>query len=123
MKTMKKSGSKFNTYSNIWTLSILTILFASLPEALVQFAYMQYINPSFIYDQIQTMTNMLTELNMMQNNEYIEKFIALYEDATIPASVQVVMQDIINNVFYLGLISIPVCRYETKKIKLINQKA
>ena len=45
MNALKKNCETGVIFSNVWTLTILSILFASLIESIFMYMYLQYVNP------------------------------------------------------------------------------
>ena len=40
------------TFLSMWMFVLLTFFYASLPEALITYVYLQYINPVFLFEQM-----------------------------------------------------------------------
>lgn len=120
MNILKKNGNAGIIFSNVWTLTVLSILFASLIESIFMYAYLEYVNPGYLSDQINTVTTMLNQFNETQNNETLSKFIESYEKAEIPSAINISINSIFNNIFIVGLVCLPVCHYVSKKIKALT---
>ncbi|MGL4292471.1 MAG: DUF4199 domain-containing protein [Bacteroidales bacterium] len=101
-----KRNNGFLEFSKAWSLSLLLIFFASLPEALGQYIYFQFINPSYIVDQISQLSQTLESLGEIKNNTAINELINNYKNATPPSAIQMVFQGIFNNLFFGGLLSL-----------------
>lgn len=123
MNTLKKNCETGVIFSNVWTLTILSILFASLIESIFMYMYLQYVNPDYLSDQISTISTMLNQFNESQKNETLSKFIESYEKAEIPSAINISINSIFNNIFMVGLVCLPVCRYVSRKIKLLAGNA
>ena len=87
------------------------------------YMYLQYVNPDYLSDQISTISTMLNQFNESQKNETLSKFIESYEKAEIPSAINISINSIFNNIFMVGLVCLPVCRYVSRKIKLLAGNA
>lgn len=95
-------------FGRAWSLGLLLIFFASLPEALAQFAYFQYINPSYIHEQITQISTALDSLGDMKENPALTDLISKYKETAAPAPIQMAFQGIFNNLFFGSLITLAV---------------
>lgn len=95
-------------FSRAWSLGMLLIFFASLPEALAQYAYFDFINPAYIHEQIAQVTSVLESLSEVKENTAVNELINNYKTATAPTPIQMAFQGIFNNLFFGGLISLAV---------------
>lgn len=95
-------------FARAWNLGMLLIFFASLPEALSQFIYFEYINPTYIHDQVTQLSTALETLQNVQESPALGELINQYKETAIPAPIQMAFQGIFNNLFFGGLISLVV---------------
>lgn len=93
-------------FSRAWSLSMLLIFFASLPEALTQYIYFQMINPSYIQDQITQLTQSLESISNDKSNALINDLITNYKNTDVPSAIQMAFQGIFNNLFFGGIVSL-----------------
>ncbi|MEG2181075.1 MAG: DUF4199 domain-containing protein [Bacteroidales bacterium] len=95
-------------FGKAWSLSMLLIFFASLPEALAQYAYFQFINPAYIHEQISQITTALESLSDLKESPAMNELINNYKSAAAPSPIQMAFQGIFNNLFFGGLISLAI---------------
>lgn len=98
----------FIEFGKAWSISMLLIFFASLPEALAQYAYFQFINPAYIHDQISVITTQLESLAELKDSPAMNDLINNYKNAAAPSPIQMAFQGIFNNLFFGGIISLAI---------------
>lgn len=94
------------TFASLWLFVILTFFYASLPEALITYAYLQYINPTFLVDQISVFSDMYSQLAEQTDNATISELVKSVEETEIPTAIQYAFKLIYNNVFVGGIIAL-----------------
>ncbi len=106
------------SFSHAFSVAFMIIVFASLPESLVQFVYFQFVNPDFISSQMSSVTDMLTKLNETENSGTLSQLANTFSEAAIPSPSQMVFQNIFNNLYVGGIISLLVAQFtKSKRIK------
>ena len=55
------------TFLSMWMFVLLTFFYASLPEALITFVYLQYINPGFLFAQISVFSELYSHMAQSSN--------------------------------------------------------
>lgn len=93
------------SYRQAWSLSMLLLFFASLPEALVQYGYFQFINPDYISDSLNTVISTLENMPELKDNNIANNLIDTYKQTDTPSAIQMAFQTIFNNLFFGGFLS------------------
>ena len=94
----------FISYGQAWVLGFYLVCFASLPEALVEYVYCQYISPDYIFNQITQMKTMLAAIPELKDSVQGQQLLEAYEAAATPTPIQAAFQGIYNNMV-LGAIT------------------
>ena len=94
------------SFSMGWMFIFLTFFYASLPEALFSYVYLQYINPGFIFEQVETASKIFSEMPSLEGNGFVEKLMENMEAAPSPTPIQYSLQLIFNNMFYGSILAI-----------------
>lgn len=89
-----------------WMFIFLTFFYASLPEALFSYVYLQYINPGYLFDQVETAMNIMTDVPMLSENGFLSQVMNNLETAPSPTPIQYSLQLIFSNMFYGSIIAI-----------------
>ncbi|MEG1586448.1 MAG: DUF4199 domain-containing protein [Bacteroidales bacterium] len=95
-------------FGKAWSISMLLIFFASLPEALVQYCYFEFINPAYIQEQITHLSATIETMGDLKESPAIAELINNYKTASTPSAIQMAFQGIFNNLFFGGLLSLAV---------------
>ncbi len=106
------------SFTHAFSVAFMIVIFASLPESLVQFIYFQFINPDFISTQMNSVTDMLTSINKAENSNTLSQLVDTFAEAPIPTAGEMVFQNIFNNIYIGAIISIFIAQLtKSKKIK------
>jgi hypothetical protein len=107
-------------FSEGWSLSLLIIAFASLPEALIMYVFYQFIDPEYISNIVNQSSDMLSTLEQNNPNQYISQFNDMFKKQDIPSASQMAIQGIFNNIFFGSIVSIIVAFFVKKDNENLN---
>lgn len=110
----------FTTFSSLWMLGILIFIFGSLICGAVTYVYLQYIAPTFIYDQAKVALDMYRSIDEMKGLEFITVMEQAVNQRLLPTAIQFVIQMIWMTTFFGSLLSMAVSLI-VRAIKLKNQ--
>lgn len=96
------------SFSQGFAAAFLLLFFASLPEALCQYLYIEFINPLYIETQLLQVSQTLEAFNQAKDNQAISEMITALNDAPVPSSIHAAFQTIFSNLYLGGLIAIVV---------------
>lgn len=79
-------------FSALWMYGILLFLFGSLIAGLVTYIYLQYINPTYMYDTLVQTLNLLKSSPIPDAKDMINIIQTFIDKKLIPSPIEVVMQ-------------------------------
>ena len=94
------------SFSQGFAAAFMLLFFASLPEALCQYLYIEFINPQYIETQLQQVSQALETFNEAKNSQTINELLTAFDQAQTPSSIQMAFQTIFNNLYLGSLIAI-----------------
>ncbi|MDO5570672.1 MAG: DUF4199 domain-containing protein [Bacteroidales bacterium] len=103
------------TFGEGWSLSLLIMAFASLPEALAMYFFYQYIDPQYIATIVNQSSKLLDTMQQSDPSQYITQFSDMFKNNDIPSSAQMAVQGIFNNIFFGSILSLIVAFFVKKE--------
>ena len=95
----------FAPFASLWLLGIMIFLFGSLICGTVTYIWLQYVVPTFIYDQVMTAIELYKTLPGDQAAEVVKIMEAVVEQHALPSPIEVVVQMIMLTTFLGSLLS------------------
>lgn len=96
----------FTLFTSLWMQGILIFIFGSLICSVVSYIYLQYINPTFIYDQVKSALNLYESINEFKNMEFVKTMKLAIEQKLLPTPIQFVVQMIWVTGFFGSILSL-----------------
>ena len=116
---LKKYRDNYNEgfieYGKAWSLAFFLLFFASLPEALAQFIYFQWINPTYIAEQFSNIMTAVEEVNNVKSSPFIEELLTAYSNSKTPTAIQMAVQGIFYNILLGSIISLVIAAFVKRK--------
>lgn len=107
------------TFSGLWSLGILIFLFGSLICSVVTYIYLQYIEPTFIYDQARMALTLYQSIESMKGSELVTVMEQAITQNMLPTPIQFVFQMIWMTTFSGSILSM-IISVIVRAIKLKN---
>ncbi len=105
MRRYRTSMHGFASFSSLWMLGIMTFLFGSLICGMVTYVWMQYVMPTFIYDQVVTAIELYKTIPGEEAAEMVKVMQAIVDGHALPSPFDVVVQMIMLVTFLGSLVS------------------
>lgn len=80
----------FTEYSGLWMLGILLFILGTLICSFIVFLVLQYIRPSFIYDQAQAAVDLYKTLPQMKDSEMLKTLQFAIDEKLLPTPIEMV---------------------------------
>ena len=80
----------FTEYSGLWMLGILLFILGTLICSFIVFLVLQYIRPSFIYDQAQAAVDLYKTLPQMKDSEMLKTLQCAIDEKLLPTPIEMV---------------------------------
>lgn len=94
------------TISGLWMLGILIFIYASLICGVVTYVYLQYFDPSFIYNQAQAALDIYRSVEEIKGTDLVIGMQRAIEEKLLPTPIQFVFQMIWVTTFFGSLLSL-----------------
>lgn len=94
------------TISGLWMLGILIFIYASLICGVVTYVYLQYFDPSFIYEQAQAALNVYQSVEEIKGSDIVVGMQRAIEEKLLPTPIEFVFQMIWITTFFGSLLSL-----------------
>ncbi|MDD2961421.1 MAG: DUF4199 domain-containing protein [Muribaculaceae bacterium] len=100
------ASNGLSTFSEVWMLGILIFLFGSLICGVVTYVYLQFIEPTFIYDQVNAALDIYKSMPQMKDAEFVKIIQQAIDQHLLPSAIQIVIQMIWFTIFSGSLLSL-----------------
>lgn len=105
MRRYRASMLGFASFSSLWMLGVMTFLFGSLICGMVTYVWMQYVMPTFIYDQVVTAIELYKTIPGDEAAEMVKVMQTIVDRHALPSPFDVVVQMIMLVTFLGSLVS------------------
>lgn len=95
----------FAPFASLWLLGIMIFLFGSLICSAVTYLWMQYVMPTFIYDQVMAAIELYKTLPGNEAAEVVKVMESVVQHHALPSPIEVVVQMIMLTTFLGSLVS------------------
>lgn len=96
----------FAEFSAIWMLGILISLFGSLICGVVTYVWLQYLEPTFIYDQVKAAIDVYESIPEMRDSDMVVGMKRAIEEGLLPSPIELVVNMIMLTTFIGSLLSV-----------------
>lgn len=81
----------FTEYAGLWMLGIMLFLLGTLVASLIVYLVLQYIRPTFMYDQAQYLLNAYKDIPEMKDSEMLRIIKRMMDEKLMPSPIEIVL--------------------------------
>lgn len=108
--------------SSLWMLGLMISLCGSLICGAVTYMWLNFIEPAFIYDQVQGAIEVWRSVPEMQNDSFVNDMQIAIEKGLLPSAIEFVMNMILLTTFFGSMVSLLLAGIVRFLLKCENKK-
>lgn len=105
MRRYRTQMHGFSPFASLWMLGLMIFLFGSLICGAITYVWMQYVMPTFIYDQVMAAIEIYKSVPGNSAEEMVKMMETIIERHALPSPMEVVVQMVMLTTFLGSLVS------------------